>query len=90
MQERHTGMCAAEFKNGSSYSFHPDEWERLKAAFTGNERYFEGRDIHGCLMVLKVMDLQGILLHTVESIAGNREEKKENRAEDVADGLDYG
>lgn len=81
-------MCSAEFKNGSSYSFAPEEWERLKAAFTGNERHFEGRDIHGCVMVLKVMDIQGILRHTPESIQGNREEKKANKAEDMAEGLE--
>lgn len=83
-------MCAVELKNGSSYSFHPDEWERLKATFTGgvSERYFEGRDVNGCTMVLKVMDMIAILRHTPESIAGNRAERKANKADDVAEGLE--
>lgn len=87
-RERDVGMCAAEFKSGSSYSFAPEEWPRLEAAFTGSERYFKGQDVNGCTMVLKVMDLQAILLHTPESIANNRAERKANKAEDIAEGTD--
>jgi hypothetical protein len=86
VRQREDGMCCAYSKSdGSAYLFPRSEYARLKAEWMAGRAFFESDGFYGHALVIKLGDVIAVTDCTPESMANQREDKRQDEIEDKAD-----
>jgi hypothetical protein len=75
-----TGDVFVYQRDGSYIHFAPDAFGAISAAFTGAKAFYEGPTFHGARAVVKLSEVNAIVLNTPESIAAAEEDERRARA----------
>ena len=86
MRQREDGCCYAYSKSdGSAYCFPRSEFPRLKVEWMRGAAFFESQGFYGHAMTIKLGDIIAVADCTPESMARQRDDKKQDEIEDKAD-----